>query len=100
MLSFDEELIALRLLVDRRDELSARRVQTVNRLHRLLTELIPGGAKKDLTATRAKQMLATVKPRSLVGKTTRRMAVEERGPAGVSPISMSDLRASRAIVQR
>ncbi len=39
MLSFDEELVALRLLVNRRDELSARRVQTVNRLHRLLTEL-------------------------------------------------------------
>ena len=52
VLSFDEELLAARLLVDRRDELSARRVQTVNRLHRLLTELIPGGAGKDLTATR------------------------------------------------
>jgi hypothetical protein len=52
-------------------------VQTVNRLHRLLTELIPGGAGKDLTATKAKRLLATVKPRSLVGKTTRRMAVEE-----------------------
>jgi len=77
VLSFDEELIALRLLADRRDELSARRVQTVNRLHRLLTELIPGGAGKDLTATRAKRLLATVKPRSLVGKITRRMAVEE-----------------------
>ena len=77
VLSFDEELVALRLLVDRRDELSARRVQTVNRLHRLLAELIPGGAGKDLTATRAKQLLATVKPRSVVGKTTRRMAVEE-----------------------
>ena len=77
VLSFDEELVALRLLTDRRDELSARRVQTVNRLHRLLTELIPGGAGKDLTATKAKQLIATVKPRSLVGKTTRRMAVEE-----------------------
>jgi len=77
VLSFDEELVALRLLVDRRDELSARRVQTVNRLHRLLAELIPGGAGKDLTATKAKQLLATVKPRSVVGKTTRRMAVEE-----------------------
>ena len=41
VLSFDEELLALRLLVDRRDEVSARRVQTVNRLHRLLAELIP-----------------------------------------------------------
>src|SRR4051794_9733636 len=77
VLAFDEELVALRLLVDRRDELSARRVQTVNRLHRLLTELIPGGAGKDLTATKAKKLLASVKPRSLVGKTTRRMAVEE-----------------------
>ncbi len=77
VLAYDEELVALRLLVDRRDELSARRVQTVNRLHRLLTELIPGGAGKDLTATQAKKLLATVKPRSLVGKTTRRMAVEE-----------------------
>src|SRR5512141_442420 len=77
VLAFDEELVALRLLADRRDELSARRVQTVNRLHRLLTELTAGGAGKDLTATKAKQLLATVKPRSLVGKTTRRMAVEE-----------------------
>jgi len=77
VLSFNEELVALRLLIDRRDELSQRRVQTVNRLHRLLTELIPGGAGKDLTATKAKRLLATVKPRSLAGKTTRRMAVEE-----------------------
>src|SRR3954447_16173687 len=53
------------------------RVQTVNRLHRLLTELVAGGAGKDLSATQAKRLLATVKPRSLVGKTTRRMAVEE-----------------------
>ena len=40
-LAFDEELIALRLLTDRRDELSHLRVQTVNRLQRLLTGLIP-----------------------------------------------------------
>ncbi len=77
LLAFDEELVALRLLVDRRDELSALRVQTVNRLHRLLTELIAGGAGKDLTATKAKRLLATVRPRSVVGKTNRRMAIEE-----------------------
>jgi transposase len=77
VLEFDQDLVALRLLVDRRDELSARRVQTVNRLHRLLTELIPGGAGRDLSATQAKRLLGTVRPRSLVGKTTRRMAVEE-----------------------
>jgi len=76
-LAFDEELVALRLLADRRDELSRLRVQTVNRLQRLLTELIPGGAKRDLSALQAKRLLATVKPRSLVGKTMRRMAAEE-----------------------
>jgi transposase len=76
-LTYDEELVALRLLADRRDELSHLRVQTVNRLQRLLTELIPGGAKRDLSALQAKRLLATVKPRTLTGKTMRRMAVEE-----------------------
>jgi transposase len=77
-LGYDQELIALRLLTDRRDELSRLRVQTVNRLHRLLTELIPGGAnKRDLSALQAKRLLASVKPRTLVGKTIRRMAAEE-----------------------
>src|SRR3954447_23086729 len=37
----DEDLVALRLLVDRRDELSRRRVQALNRLHRLLGESDP-----------------------------------------------------------
>jgi len=76
-LTFDQELIALRLLTDRRDELSHLRVQTVNRLQRLLTELITGGAKRDLSALQAKRLLATVRPRTLVGKTMRRMAAEE-----------------------
>ena len=49
----------------------------MNRLHRLLAELIPGGAPKDLTAGKAKALLAGTRPRTLVGKTTRRMAVEE-----------------------
>jgi hypothetical protein len=44
--------VALRLLVDRRDELGAARTLTVNRLHRLLMELVPGGAKKSLSAPR------------------------------------------------
>jgi hypothetical protein len=33
----------LRLLADRRDELSRARTQTLNRLHRLLAELVPAG---------------------------------------------------------
>jgi hypothetical protein len=76
-LAYDEELIALRLLTDRRDDLPHLRVPTVNRLHRLLTELIPGGAKRDLPALQAKRLPASVTPRSLVGKTMLRMAAEE-----------------------
>ena len=50
VLQVDGELEALRMLVDHRDALSRRRVQSVNRLYALLAELIPGQAKKDITA--------------------------------------------------
>ena len=43
-LQVDEELAVLRLLADRRDELSRTRAQILNRLHRLLAELVGGGA--------------------------------------------------------
>jgi transposase len=47
----DGELEALWMLCDRHDEEFTRlRVQTVNRLQRLLAELVPGQSKKDLTA--------------------------------------------------
>jgi transposase len=67
-LAYDEELIALRLLTDLRDELSDLRVQTVNPLQRLLTELLPGGAKRDLSTRQAKRLLATMRPRTLVAR--------------------------------
>jgi transposase len=73
----DGELEALRMVADRRDELARLRVQTVNRLQRLLSELIPGQRKRDLTALQAKAMLAAVRPRDVAGKTRRRMAAEE-----------------------
>ena len=73
----DGELEALRMLTDRRDELAGQRVQTVNRLQRLLSELLPGQRKRDLSAAQAKAMLATVRPRDIAGKTRRRMAAEE-----------------------
>ena len=43
VLTVDGQLQALRMLVDRRDALSRRRVQTVNRLHALLAELLGAG---------------------------------------------------------
>jgi transposase len=77
VLSYDVELEALRMLADRREELTRARVQAVNRLQRLLSELIPGKGKKDLTALQAKRILASVRPRDLAGKTRRRLAVEQ-----------------------
>jgi len=77
VLSYDVELEALRMLADRREELTRARVQTVNRLHRLLSELTPGRAKKDITTGQAKQMLTSVRPRDLAGKTRRRLAAEQ-----------------------
>lgn len=73
----DGENMALRLLVDRRDELGVLRTQTVNRIHKLLLELMPGGAKTFLTAAQAKALLARVKPRDVVGKTRRALAAEK-----------------------
>jgi transposase len=73
----DPGLQALRMLVDRRDELGTHRVRTVNRLQRLLSELVPGQAKKDLSAAQAKAILARVRPRDVAGKMRRRMAGEE-----------------------
>lgn len=77
VLAPDGELEALRMLTDRRDELARQRVQTVNRLQRLLSELVPGQRKRDLSAAQAKRLLAGVRPRDVAGKTRRRMAAEE-----------------------
>jgi transposase len=53
VLCYDDELESLRMLVDRRAELARQRVQAVSRLQRLLSELTPGKAKKDITAVQA-----------------------------------------------
>jgi len=72
----DDHLVVMGMLVDRRDELGRGRTQVVNRLHRLLLELFPVGAKTFLSARQARALIATTKPRDLVGKTRRRLAVE------------------------
>jgi len=77
VLQVDGELEALRILADRREALTRRRVQTVDRLQALLAQLLPGQAKKDITALQAKAMLAGVRPRDVAGKTRRRVAAEE-----------------------
>lgn len=77
VLKVDGELEALRMLTDRREALTRRRVQTVCRLQALLAELLPGQAKRDITTGQAKKMLSSVRPRDIAGKTRRRIAAEE-----------------------
>jgi transposase len=72
----DEQLAVLRILVDRRRSLGEEHTRMVSQLHQLLLELIPGGAKKDLSARQAKALLATVRPRDAAGKVRRRVAAE------------------------
>src|SRR6185503_17724584 len=72
----DDTVTVLRLLSDRRQELVEQRIATVNRLHRLLVELIPGGADTALTAAKAKTMLASVRPRHPVGRARKELALD------------------------
>src|SRR6184192_2888455 len=48
----------------------------ISQLHQLLLELIPGGAKKALSAAQARALLAHVRPRDAAGKARRRVAAE------------------------
>ena len=72
----DQQLAVLRILADRRRSLGEDHTRMVSQLHQLLLELIPGGAKKDLSAAQAKVLLAGVRPRDAAGKARRRVAAE------------------------
>ena len=72
----DGDTVALKLLSERRRELTRTRTQTVNRLHQLLLELIPAGAPRNLTVTKAKALLATVRPRDIADRTRRQLAAD------------------------
>jgi transposase len=58
----DDALVSLRLLCDRREELAGQRTQAVCRLHRLLAELTPGGMRRELSANKARALLARIRP--------------------------------------
>jgi transposase len=72
----DEKLELLRLLVDRRRRIGEEHTRMVCQLHQLLLELIPGGAKKDLSAAQARRLLAAIRPRDVVGRTRKQHAME------------------------
>ena len=70
------QLEVLQLLVDRRRSIGDEHTRKVSQLHRILLEMLPGGAKKYLSAAQAKALLAGVRPRDPVGKTRKRVATE------------------------
>ncbi len=72
----DDEMVALRLMSERRRDLVRSRTQTVNHLHQLLMELMASGAGRNLTAKKAKALLATVRPRDIAGRTRRQLAAD------------------------
>jgi transposase len=66
----------LGMLTGRRQELTHERICTVNRLHEVLCQLIPGGAKRNLTAAKARAVLSGVRPRAAVGKARKQLALD------------------------
>lgn len=66
----------LRMLDERRTNLTRQRTRTVNQLHALLRELLPGGAPTDLTADRAAALLTQIRPSSPVERARRELARE------------------------
>ena len=72
----DAQLEVLQLLVDRRRSIGDEHTRMVSQLHRILLEMLPGGAKKYLCAAQAKPILAGVRPRDAVGRTRKRVAAE------------------------
>lgn len=74
--TLDAAATALRAVVDHRDDLVKTRTQTINRLQVVLTNLVPGGAKTDLTAERAAAILRSIRPRDGAAKALRALAVD------------------------
>ena len=72
----EDQTVILRLLSDRRDDLVAERTRTLSRLHVLLVDLRPGGATRELTATRAAALLRRIHPITAVDLERKRIARE------------------------
>lgn len=72
----EDHTTLLRLLSDRRDELVAERTRLLNRLHRLLADLLPGGAAGGLSSRRAAELLRRIRPVGAVAAERKRLAWE------------------------
>lgn len=76
MARLDEAITALRALIEHREDLVRTRTQTINRLHALLTKLLPASLPRKLTADIAAKALRGVRPQTGLGCTLRALAVD------------------------
>jgi transposase len=67
----------LRLLSERREDLVAERTRTLNRLHGLLRDLVPGGVAGKLSADRASRILRGIRARGGASARLRRRLASE-----------------------
>jgi transposase len=104
----EDQAVVLHLLSKRRQDLVAARTQTINRLHRLLMDLVPGGARRNLTAKRAAALLAAVTPAGAPAVTRWQLAgelvadvrqLEQRIAAVEARIKATVARANTSLVQ-
>jgi transposase len=72
----DDDAVLLGLLLARRQRLVEARKRSINQLHALLTEMVEGGAKSDLTPTHASKLLARCRPSTAVETVRKQMAHE------------------------
>jgi transposase len=72
----EADVAVLKLLSDRRQQLVEQRITAINRVHDVLQDLLPGGASKRLTATKALEILATITPHGPVERTRKDLAIE------------------------
>jgi len=70
----EDHAATLRLLTERRDDLVNQRTRTLNRLHVLLRDLVPGGARVQLSLATARQLLRRVNPTGGAAHTRRQVA--------------------------
>jgi transposase len=66
----------MRLLSERREDLVAERTRSLNRLHALLRDLLPGGVAGKLSAERAARILRSIRPKGASARLRRQVASE------------------------
>jgi transposase len=70
----EDATVVLAVLEERRSNLVGQRTRSVNQLHAVLGELIPGGAPRKLRADRAAALLRAVHPLTAADRARKQVA--------------------------